>query len=116
MSNTGYKDITDDVQEFTISANVAAQNGWTSLDKIPVIVTCADGTTIALEAKSDGTAPSKICTYVGVPWAKEKTKLSDAYSNWTTYVTTTNPKIWFENMNASKVISLFFDEAEIVSE
>ena len=116
MSNTGYKDITDDVQEFTISANVAAQNGWTSLDKIPVIVTCADGTTIALEAKADGTAPSKICTYVGVPWAKEKTKLSDAYSNWTTYVTTTNPKIWFENMNASKVISQFFDEAEIVSE
>lgn len=116
MSNTDYNGITDDVQEFTISANVAAQNGWTSLDKIPVVVTNADGSTIALEAKSDGSAPSKICTYVGVRWAKEKTKLSDAYPNWTTYVTTTNPDIWYEDMNASKVVSQFFDVTEIVSE
>lgn len=116
MSNTDYNGITDDVQEFTISANVAKQNGWTSLDKIPVVVTNADGSTITLEAKSDGSAPSKICTYVGVRWAKEKTKLSDAYPNWTTYVTTTNPDIWYEDMNASKVVSQFFDVTEIVSE
>lgn len=116
MSNTGYNDITDDVQEFTISAADAKANGWTSLDKIPVIVTTADGTKITLEAKSDGTAPSKVCTYVGVRWAKEKTKLNEAYSNWTTYVTTTNPKIWFDNMDGSKVVSQFFEETEIVSE
>ena len=116
MSNTGYNDITDDIQEFTISAADAKANGWTSLDKIPVIVTTADGTKITLEAKSDGTAPSKVCTYVGVRWAKEKTKLNEAYFNWTTYVTTTNPKIWFDNMDASKVVSQFFDVTEIVSE
>ena len=116
MSNTGYNDITDDVQEFTISAAVANANGWTSLDKIPVEVTNADGTKIALEAKSDGSAPSKVCTYVGVQWAKEKTKLNEAYSNWTTYVTTTNPKTWFDNMDASKVVSQFFEVTEIVSE
>ena len=116
MSNTGYNDITDDVQEFTISAAVANEKGWTSLDKIPVEVTNEDGTKIALEAKSDGSAPSKVCTYVGVQWAKEKTKLNDAYSNWTTYVTTTNPKVWFENMDESKVVSQFFEVTEIVSE
>ena len=116
MSNTGYNDITDDVQEFTISAAVANANGWTSLDKIPVEVTNADGTKIALEAKSDGSAPSKVCTYVGVQWAKEKTKLNEAYFNWTTYVTTTNPKIWFENMDGSKVVSQFFEVTEIVSD
>ena len=116
MSNTGYNDITDDIQEFTISAAVANANGWTCLNKIPVEVTNADGTKIALEAKSDGSAPSKVCTYVGVQWAKEKTKLNEAYSNWTTYVTTTNPKIWFDNMDASKVVSQFFEVTEIVSE
>ena len=122
MSNTDYNDITDNIQEFTISAaeakRVDASTGkkaWTSIKDIPVVVTAADGTKITLEAKSDGSAPAKVCTYVGVRWAKEKTKLNEAYSNWTTYVNTTDPKVWFNNMDPSKVVSPFFDVTEIVT-
>lgn len=116
MSNTDYNDITDDIQEFTISASVAKTAGWNSIKDIPVVVTAEDGTTYELTAKSDGSAPAKVCTYVGVRWAKEKTKLSDAYLNWTSYVNTTNPKLWFDNMDESKVVKQFFDVTEITGE
>lgn len=123
MSNTYYNNITDDIQEFTISAaeakRVDANTGkkaWKTIKDIPVIVTAEDGTTYELDAKSDGSAPAKVCTYVGVRWAKERIKLSDAYSNWTTYVNTTNPQIWFENMDESKVVPLFFDVTEITGD
>lgn len=115
MCNTLYNDISANPQEFTISADKAKAEKWTTISSIPVIVTGEDGQPYELTAKSDGTAPAKVCTYVGVPWAKEKVKLCDAYSNWTQYVNTTNPKIWFDNMVLSNVCPLFFDVTEITN-
>ena len=116
MCNTGYNDITADPQEFTISADDAKRNGWTTIASIPVMVPGADGQLYELIAKSDGSAPAKVCTYVGVPWAKEQVKLSLAYDNWTQYVNTTNPQIWYGNMKVGNVCPLFFDVTEIVTE
>lgn len=116
MCNTEYNDIVADPQEFTISAADAAKNGWTTIASIPVMVPGADGQPHALEAKSDGSAPAKVCTAVGVPWAKERVKLSLAYNNWTQYVNTTNPKLWYENMTSSNICPLFFDVTEIEGE
>ena len=113
MCNTEYNDIVADPQEFTISAADAAKNGWTTIASIPVMVPGADGQPHALEAKSDGSAPAKVCTAVGVPWAKEQVKLSLAYNNWTQYVNTTNPKIWYDNMTVDNICPLFFNVTEI---
>ena len=116
MCNTGYNDITADPQEFTIPAATATKNGWTTVASIPVIVPGVDGKNHELTAKSDGTAPAKVCTYVGVPWAKERTKLSDAYDDWTSYVNTTSPKVWYQNMKTGNICPLFFDVTEIETE
>lgn len=116
MCNTEYNDIVADPQEFTISAADAAKNGWTTIASIPVMVPGADGQPHELLAKSDGSAPAKVCTAVGVPWAKERVKLSLAYNNWTQYVNTTNPKLWYENMTSSNICPLFFDVTEIEGE
>lgn len=116
MCNTEYNDIVADPQEFTISAATAKENGWTTIASIPVMVPGADGQPHELLAKSDGSAPAKVCTAVGVPWAKEQVKLSLAYNNWTQYVNTTNPKIWYENMTSSNICPLFFDVTEIEGE
>ena len=116
MCNTEYNDIVADPQEFTISAADATKNGWTTIASIPVMVPGADGQPHELLAKSDGSAPAKVCTAVGVPWAKERVKLSLAYNNWTQYVNTTNPKIWYENMTSSNICPLFFDVTEIEGE
>jgi hypothetical protein len=115
MCNTG-GDVTSDFQEFTISAATAETNGWTTIASIPVVVTDADGHTFELESKSDGSAPAKVCTAIGVPWAKERCKLDLAYSNWTSYVNTTNPSDWYSNITWENVIPLFFYETEIPGE
>lgn len=113
MCNTLYNGISADPQEFTIPAATAKEKKWTTIASIPVVVPDVEGHPYELTAKSDGTAPAKVCTYVGVPWSKEKVKLSDAYDNWTQYVNTTNPKIWFDNMNVGNICPLFFDVTEI---
>ena len=95
MTNTGLQ--RDDLQSFTIPAAVAKENGWTTIKNIPVEVTAADGTTYKLQANSDGSAPGKICTFIGVDWAKEKQNLDWAYPGFKTYVQTTNPEMWFQN-------------------
>ena len=114
MCNTG-GDVTSDFQEFTIPASVAtkAENNWTTIASIPVVVTDADGIPFELESKSDGSAPAKVCTAIGVPWAKERCKLDLAYSNWTSYVDTKNPRDWYSNITWENVIPLFFYETEI---
>ena len=115
MCNTG-TGVTADPQSFTIPASVAKENKWFTLADIPVEVPGADGNLITLESKSDGSAPAKVCTYVGVPWAKERTKLDTAYLNWTTYVTTTNPQIWYGNQVEGTTYPQFFEETEIGGE
>lgn len=112
MCNTG-TGVTSDPQKFTIPASVAEENGWTSIAAIPVQVPGADGKLIELESKADGSAPAKICTYVGVEWAKERTKLDAAYLNWTTYVTTKDPQIWYGNRISGMTYPQFFEESEI---
>ena len=117
MCNTG-GDVTSDPQEFTIPASVATkvENNWTTIASIPVVVTDADGQPIVLESKSDGSAPAKVCTAIGVPWAKERCKLDLAYTNWTSYVNTRNPDNWYTNMHRAYIVPLFFDETEIEGE
>ena len=117
MCNTG-GDVTSDPQEFTIPASVATkvENNWTTIASIPVVVTDADGQPLVLESKSDGSAPAKVCTAIGVPWAKERCKLDLAYTNWTSYVNTRNPSNWYTNMHRAYIVPLFFDETEIEGE
>ena len=88
------------------------EKGWTSIAKIPVVITPTDGSApYELTANSDGTAPGKVCAKVGVRWAKEKVKLDDAYPNWKTYVNTLNPKDWDEDCVEENVCPDFFSES-----
>lgn len=108
MSNTGYKNITDDWQTFTISAATAKEKGWNSIKDIPVIVNPTDGDPYELAAYPDGSAPAKICVNICVDWAKEQIKLDEAYPNWKKNVNSTNPADWYNDCNLSRVCDMFF--------
>lgn len=95
MMNTG-ENWTDATQSFTISADEAAQNGWTTLLSIPVIVTGKDGIEYELQAR-DGQAPGKFCTYIGVEWADEYVDINLAYQGFSTWVKDELPETWWKS-------------------
>ncbi|MBP5799808.1 MAG: hypothetical protein J6W43_07850 [Prevotella sp.] len=101
MTNTGVNE--DDIYEFTIDA-VNGQPKYATIDAIPVTVNPNGGAenTYSLEAPI-GSAPQKICAPVGTLWPKEYTKISDAYSPFTTWVSILDPANWTFEMDPEKV-------------
>ena len=104
MTNTGVNE--DEIYEFTIDA-VNGQPKYASIDAIPVTVNPNGGAenTYSLEAPI-GSAPQKICVPVGTFWPKEYTKISDAYSPFTTWVSILDPADWTYVMDPEKVFML----------
>ena len=94
MTNTGVYE-NDQLQKFTISAETALKNGWTTLKSIPVEVIGKDGVKYELTAEY-GEAPGKICTFIGLPWADEYVNIKDAYKGFASWVKEDQPVTWWE--------------------
>ena len=104
MSNTGVNNGRD-TQHISISAEDAATNGWTSLIKIPIVVTrditdAVDGS-VELTAE-EGKAPQKICVPLTTDWVDEYVNINTAYPNFAKWV---KKEVTRENCfaNANKV-------------
>jgi hypothetical protein len=93
MKNTGLDAMIEPVT-FTISAEEASSNGWTTVRSIPVVVTYPDGTSEELAAKY-GEAPAKICTYLGVSWPDEFVRIDTAYKDFLDWVSDEAPEEWW---------------------
>jgi hypothetical protein len=103
MTNTGV--YVDNCQEFTIAA-VNGSPKYASIDAIPVTVNPNGGAENIYNLEAPiGSAPQKVCAPVGTLWPKEYTKISDAYSPFTTWVSILDPKDWTFEMNPEKVFS-----------
>lgn len=104
MSNTGVNNDRP-TQHISISAEEATTNGWTSLIKIPIVVTrditdAVDGS-VELTAE-EGKAPQKICVPLTTDWVDEYVNINTAYPNFAKWV---KKEVTRENCfaNANKV-------------
>lgn len=96
MTNTGEKEV-DRVQTINLSKTQAQAMGISKVADIPVTVE-VDGIQVPIE-NIDGSAPGKICTYIGVPWADEYVNIQKAYPNFKSYVNSAAPADWYFDMN-----------------
>jgi len=104
MTNTGVNVAAP--QEFTIAA-VNGSPKYASIDAIPVTVNPNGGAenNYNLEAPI-GSAPQKICAPIGTLWPIEYTKLSSAYTPFTTWVSILDPANWTYVMDPDLVITV----------
>ena len=104
MSNTGVNNGRP-TQHISISAEEATTKDWTSLKKIPIVVTrditdAVDGS-VELTAEQ-GKAPQKICVPLTTDWVDEYVNINTAYPNFAKWV---KKEVTRENCfaNANKV-------------
>lgn len=86
MVNTGLTSVP--AKSFTVDAETATQNGWTTLKDIPVVVEVSANQyneQIMLKAEI-GKAPQKICLPIGTKWADEYVDISNAYPDFASWV------------------------------
>lgn len=104
MTNTGLNKA--NYQEFTIAA-VNGSPKYASIDAIPVTVNPNGGAenNYNLEAPI-GSAPQKICAPIGTLWPIEYTKLSSAYTPFTTWVSILDPANWTYVMDPDLVFTV----------
>lgn len=104
MTNTGLNKA--NYQEFTIAA-VNGSPKYASIDAIPVTVNPNDGAENIYNLEAPiGSAPQKVCVPVGTLWPKEYTKLSSAYTPFTTWVNILDPAEWTYLMDPDLVFTV----------
>ena len=96
MTNTGENEV-DNLQTIHLTKEQAQELGISTVIDIPVTVEY-DGIQVPIE-NIDGSAPGKICTYIGVPWADEYVNIEKAYPDFRQYVNFSAPADWYFNMN-----------------
>lgn len=104
MTNTGLNKA--NCQEFTIAA-VNGSPKYASIDAIPVTVNPYGGAeNIYILEAPIGSAPQKVCVPVGTLWPIEYTKLSSAYTPFTTWVSILDPAEWTYLMDQDLVFTV----------
>ena len=104
MTNTGLNKA--NCQEFTIAA-VNGSPKYASIDAIPVTVNPNGGAENIYNLEAPiGSAPQKVCVPVGTLWPKEYTKLSSAYTPFTTWVSILDPAEWTYLMDPDLVFTV----------
>ena len=104
MTNTGVNVAAP--QEFTIAA-VNGSPKYASIDAIPVTVNPNSGAENIYNLEAPiGSAPQKICVPVGTLWPIEYTKLSSAYTPFTTWVSILDPAEWTYLMDPDLVFTV----------
>lgn len=96
MTNTGENEV-NNLQTIHLTKEQAQEMGISTVIDIPVTVEY-DGIQVPIE-NIDGSAPGKICTYIGVPWADEYVNIEKAYPDFRQYVNFSAPADWYFNMN-----------------
>lgn len=104
MTNTGLNKA--NCQEFTIAA-VNGSPKYASIDAIPVTVNPNSGAENIYNLEAPiGSAPQKICAPIGTLWPIEYTKLSSAYTPFTTWVSILDPAEWTYLMDPDLVFTV----------
>jgi hypothetical protein len=104
MTNTGLNKA--NCQEFTIAA-VNGSPKYASIDAIPVTVNPNGGAENIYNLEAPiGSAPQKICAPIGTLWPIEYTKLSSAYTPFTTWVSILDPAEWTYLMDPDLVFTV----------